>query len=127
MPGRCFHAIGAGGDLLVRAETRAGRAGRDVGQGACCWGSVGRSASCTRSCEGRAVRALRRGVAAVAGVFMAGAGLFAGAGAAVAAPNLIVNGSFEAPNVPAGSFGIFPTIPGWSHQPRPGTTSSGIE
>jgi hypothetical protein len=45
----------------------------------------------------------------------------------VAAPNLIVNGSFETPNVPTGSFGVFPAIPGWSHQPRAGTTSSGIE
>jgi len=50
-----------------------------------------------------------------------------GAGTAVAAPNLIVNGSFETPNVPAGTFGIFPAIPGWSHQARAGTTSSGIE
>lgn len=58
---------------------------------------------------------------------MVGAGLLAGAETAVAAPNLIVNGSFEMPNVPAGSFGIFAAIPGWSHQPREGTTSSGIE
>jgi hypothetical protein len=49
------------------------------------------------------------------------------AGTAAAAPNLIVNGSFETPNVPAGSFGIFAAIPGWSHQARAGTTSSGIE
>ena len=74
------------------------------------------------------MRGLRCGVAAeVAGVFIVGAGLLASAGTAVAAPNLIVNGSFETPNVAAGSFGIFPAIPGWSHQPRPGTTSSGIE
>lgn len=58
---------------------------------------------------------------------MVGTGLLAGVGPAVAAPNLIVNGSFETPNVPTGSFGVFPAIPGWSHQPRAGTTSSGIE
>jgi hypothetical protein len=58
---------------------------------------------------------------------MVGAGLLAGAGTAAAAPNLIVNGSFEAPDVAAGSFGYFAEIPGWSHQPRAGTTSSGIE
>jgi hypothetical protein len=46
---------------------------------------------------------------------------------AAAAPNLIVNGSFETPNVPTFGFGIFPSIPGWSHQARAGTTSSGIE
>jgi uncharacterized protein DUF642 len=50
------------------------------------------------------------------------------AGTALSAgPNLIVNGSFESPNIPSGSFGIFPSIPGWSFSPRPGTTSSGIE
>jgi hypothetical protein len=54
-------------------------------------------------------------------------GLVGAAGTAGAAPNLIVNGSFETPNVAAGGFGIFPSIPGWSHQARPGTTSSGIE
>lgn len=58
------------------------------------------------------------------------AGLLAGAIAAataLAAPNLIVNGSFEEPNVPTPGLGIFPSIPGWSHQARAGTTSSGIE
>ena len=46
---------------------------------------------------------------------------------AIAAPNLIVNGSFEEPNVATGSFAILPSVPGWSHQARPGTTSAGIE
>jgi hypothetical protein len=58
------------------------------------------------------------------------AGMLAGAvaaGTALAAPNLIVNGSFEEPNVPTPSLGIFPSIPGWSHQARAGTSSSGIE
>jgi hypothetical protein len=63
----------------------------------------------------------------VAGVLVVAAALVVCAGTAVAAPNLIVNGSFETPNIAAGSFAIFPAIPGWSHQPRPGTTSSGIE
>src|SRR5919202_181286 len=60
-----------------------------------------------------------------AGALIALAGLV---GSAAAAPNLIVNGSFETPNVPTGQFGIFTSIPGWSHQPaRAGVTSSGIE
>ncbi len=42
-------------------------------------------------------------------------------------PNLIVNGSFELPDVPTGTFGFFPSVPGWSFAPRPGATSSGIE
>ena len=49
------------------------------------------------------------------------------AATAVAAPNLIVNGSFEEPNVPTPGIGFFPSIPGWSHQPRAGVTSFGIE
>jgi hypothetical protein len=44
-----------------------------------------------------------------------------------AAPNLIVNGSFETPDVPTGGIGIFPSITGWTHAPRAGTTSAGIE
>jgi hypothetical protein len=55
------------------------------------------------------------------------AGVIGSAATAAAAPNLILNGSFETPNVPTGSFGIFASISGWSHQARPGTTSSGIE
>jgi Big-like domain-containing protein len=40
----------------------------------------------------------------------------------------VVNGSFETPDVPAGSFSIFPTIPGWFHAPAPqAASSSGIE
>jgi len=71
------------------------------------------------------VRALRRCIGAgVVGALVIGAGLVA---PAAGAPNLIVNGSFETPNVPTGGFGIFASIPGWSHQARPGTTSSGIE
>ena len=59
---------------------------------------------------------------------LAGLLLAAGvAGTALAAPNLIVNGSFEEPNVPTGGLAILPSIPGWSHQARPGTTSTGIE
>lgn len=42
-------------------------------------------------------------------------------------PDVVVNGSFELPDIPTGSFGIFASIPGWSHEARPGTTSSGIE
>lgn len=43
--------------------------------------------------------------------------------------NLITNGSFELPDIPFGSFAIYPSgaVPGWSHEPRPGTTSAGIE
>ena len=74
------------------------------------------------------MRALRCGVAMGLGAaLMVGVGWLAAVGTAVASPNLMVNGSFETPNIPAGRFGIFPAIPGWSHQPRPGTTSSGIE
>lgn len=36
--------------------------------------------------------------------------------------NLIVNGSFETPDIPTGTFQIFPSIPGWST-----TFGSGIE
>jgi hypothetical protein len=40
----------------------------------------------------------------------------------------VVNGSFESPDVPTGTFGIFPSIPGWSHEPAPqAASSSGIE
>jgi hypothetical protein len=63
----------------------------------------------------------------VVGLLVAAGGLIGPVATAGAAPNLIVNGSFETPDIPAGSFGIFPAIPGWSHQPRTGTTSSGIE
>ena len=35
-----------------------------------------------------------------------------GPATAVAAPNLIVNGSFEEPNVPTPGIGFFPSIPG---------------
>lgn len=47
--------------------------------------------------------------------------------AAGEASNLIVNGSFETPDIPTGSFAIFASIPGWSHAARTGTTSSGIK
>src|SRR5215217_662817 len=69
------------------------------------------------------MRGLRRWI----GVGLVVAGLGGAMGTAAAAPNLIVNGSFETPDVPAGNIGIFPSIPGWSHQARAGTTSSGIE
>jgi PEP-CTERM motif len=39
-----------------------------------------------------------------------------------ACANLIVNGSFETPDIPTGTFQIFPSIPGWST-----TFGSGIE
>jgi hypothetical protein len=42
-------------------------------------------------------------------------------------PDLIVNGSFELPDIPTGTVSVFPAIPGWTFAPRPGTTSSGIE
>jgi Protein of unknown function (DUF642) len=48
-------------------------------------------------------------------------------GSAAAAPNLIVNGSFETPDVPTGQFRILSSIPGWTFQPRAGATSTGIE
>jgi len=67
-------------------------------------------------------RFIRAGMCVAAAV---GAGVI-GPATAGAAPNLIVNGSFEQPNIPPG-FQILPSIPGWSHQARPGTTSSGIE
>lgn len=63
----------------------------------------------------------------LAGVVVGMVAMLATATAQSAGPNLIVNGSFESPNIPAGTFGIFPSIPGWSFSPRPGTTSSGIE
>jgi hypothetical protein len=69
------------------------------------------------------MRGLRRWI----GVGLVVAGLGGAVGTAAAAPNLIVNGSFETPDVPTGNIGIFPSIPGWSHQARAGTTSSGIE
>jgi hypothetical protein len=34
--------------------------------------------------------------------------------------NLLVNGSFEFPDVPTGSFGVFPSIPGWLGIEGPG-------
>ena len=55
------------------------------------------------------------------------AGLAGVVGTAAAAPNLIVNGSFETPDAPTGGIVITTAVPGWSHQARPGTTSSGIE
>jgi hypothetical protein len=61
------------------------------------------------------------------GALAIAAGVLGPVAAVTAAPNLIVNGSFEEPNLPTPGFGIFPSIPGWSHQARPGTTSSGIE
>jgi len=61
-------------------------------------------------------------VGAIGAVALIGSGVAGSAG-----PNLIVNGSFESPDVPTGMAGIFPSIPGWSFTPRPGTTSSGIE
>jgi hypothetical protein len=71
------------------------------------------------------MRRLRRWVGTGLGGALVAA--VAASGPAAAAPNLIVNGSFEQPNLPTPGFGIFPSIPGWSHQARAGTTSSGIE
>jgi hypothetical protein len=69
------------------------------------------------------MRRLRRSVGTgLAGVFLA-----AGIAGTAGAQNLIVNGSFEEPNVPTPGIGFFPSIPGWSHQARPGTTSAGFE
>ena len=72
--------------------------------------------------------ALRRriGIGMIGALAVAAAAL-GPAGVAGAAPNLIVNGSFEEPNVPTPGIAILPSIPGWSHQQRLGTTSSGIE
>ena len=44
---------------------------------------------------------------------------------AAATTNIVTNGGFENPNIPGGSFGIFPGIPGWSL--LPGSRGSGIE
>ena len=46
---------------------------------------------------------------------------------AVGNTNLIVNGSFESPDIPFGTYGIFASIPGWVHGVPPGATSAGIE
>jgi len=46
------------------------------------------------------------------------AGWFMGTNPARA--NLIVNGSFESPDIPTGTFQIFPNIPGWSTSFGPG-------
>lgn len=72
---------------------------------------------------------LRRWKAGRLAVFavVAGGALVAAVPASSIPPNLIVNGSFETPNIPTGTFGIFPSISGWSHTARPLTTSSGIE
>src|SRR5215217_1739476 len=67
------------------------------------------------------IRAGAVGLLAVAGALMVPVAT------AGAAPNLILNGSFETPDVAPGNHGIFPSILGWSHQPRAGVTSSGIE
>lgn len=56
-----------------------------------------------------------------------GAVAFCAGAAGSVGPNLIVNGSFEQPDIPTGAAAILPSIPGWSFAPRPGTTSSGIE
>lgn len=48
---------------------------------------------------------------------VAAGGSLLGASPALAAPDLIVNGSFERPNVPRGGFGIFSSIPGWTADP----------
>lgn len=68
-------------------------------------------------------------LASLAGLLLIVVGALAGPiGAAGATSTLIVNGSFETPDVPAGSFSIFPAIPGWSHAPAPqAVSSSGIE
>jgi hypothetical protein len=74
------------------------------------------------------VRPLRGCVRAGAlGLLGLAGGLIGPVATAGAAPNLIVNGSFETPDVAPGNHGIFPAIVGWSHQARAGTTSSGIE
>ncbi|HZD61409.1 MAG TPA: hypothetical protein VE200_01305, partial [Xanthobacteraceae bacterium] len=73
--------------------------------------------------EESAMRVVRWCVGAgIVGALVAGLG-----GSAAAAPNLIVNGSFETPDVPTGQFRIFSSIPGWTFQPRAGATSTGIE
>jgi hypothetical protein len=69
------------------------------------------------------MRGLRRWIGA--GLVVVGLG--GAVGTAAAAPNLIVNGSFETPDAPTGGIVITTAVPGWSHQARPGTTSSGIE
>lgn len=56
----------------------------------------------------------------------------ASTGGAAASPvpvgaDLVQNGSFENPDIPFGSWAIFASVPGWSHAPRPFTTSRGIE
>jgi hypothetical protein len=61
-------------------------------------------------------------VGAIGAVALIGSGVAVSAG-----PNLIVNGSFESPDIPTGTADIFPSIPGWSFAPRAGATSSGIE
>ena len=74
------------------------------------------------------MRALRRCIGTgMVGALVVAAGGLGPVALAGAAPNLIVNGSFELPNVPTPGLVIAPSIPGWSHQARPGTTSSGIE
>ena len=50
-----------------------------------------------------------------------------GSAYAAAGPNLVVNGSFESPAVPLGTFGIFPVIPGWNFGPTLNSLSTGIE
>ncbi len=64
------------------------------------------------------------------GVLIATGGAMAAPGVASVGtgPNVVVNGSFESPDIPTGTFGIFPSVPGWSSQPRNAdVTSSGIE
>jgi hypothetical protein len=88
--------------------------------GGCRWSSVGWT-------KEAAVASVRRGSAAVAVALCAAVCALAGPISPAGAADLIVNGSFETPDVPTGFYGIFPAIPGWSHAPRGGTTSSGIE
>src|SRR4051794_1142982 len=73
------------------------------------------------------VRRVRAGV--LCAMIAAGAlAALQGIAGAAAGPNLVVNGSFESPDVPTGTFQIFPSITGWNYVPRnPTVTSSGIE
>lgn len=86
--------------------------------GARSWGTGGR------------IMGVRRRTAVLVATTLAAAGAaqVGSAGLVVAGePDLVVNGSFEAPEIPPGSFRILPSIPGWTHEALPGATSAGIE
>jgi hypothetical protein len=66
--------------------------------------------------------------AVLLGASIAAVGVLGVSGTAAASgPNLIVNGSFESPAVPYGTYQIFTSIPGWSFVSRMPAVSSGIE